>query len=329
MSTKSGGRSSVVAVPLIVVIAVAALVFPQAGVAARRSARDDVVVLRAKVHDQRVLLHLLRVSTRVAFSESRAAGGVAHTSEQPVAGIAKARQPFRILRDGYLPRSAYRMAVGRLYAVSANGHAISACTASVVGPNVVLTAAHCVHDTETHHDYGGFLFVPGMRRSSEPVGAWTGSSATYWSGWARAPRVSLDYAFVTLDANQSGQNVGDVTGFYKIVEHARPHRVLTEGYPGTGPFSRHCTLTSCLATYCYSPLGGVFRGAYGNVLSIGCVTGQGSSGGPWFVAFHGHPAIASVTSVGLGPRRANYFRIIFGPQFGSGAATLLRAAQNR
>lgn len=319
-----------------VAVLVAALAFPAVGMAASGSPRDHVVVARATVRNQRVLLRLLRVSTHLArqplfpsaFSESRSAGGVAHAPGQPIARIAKARQPFRILGEGYVPRSAYSKAIGRLYAVSADGHTISACTAAVVGPNVVLTAAHCVHDTETRRDYAGFLFVPGMRRSSEPVGTWTGGSATYWAGWARAPRVSLDYAFVTLDPNQSGQKVGDVTGSYKIVEHARPHRVLTEGYPGTGPFSRNCTFTSCLATYCYSPLAGVLRGAYGNVLSIGCVTGQGSSGGPWFVSVHGHPAIGSVTSLGLGPRRSNYFRIIFGPQFGSGVAGLLQTAES-
>lgn len=315
---------------------VAALVFPPAGMAAARPVHDHVVVVRATVHNQRVLLRLLRVGTRLSreppftlgLSESGFLREVAHAPDQPIARAARSPQPFRILRDGYVPRSDYSKAVGRLYAVSANGQTISACTASVVGRNVVLTAAHCVYDMETRRDYAGFLFVPGMRGKSEPVGTWTGSSATYWSRWAHAPRVSLDYAFVTLDPNQGGQNVGDVTGYYKIVEHARPRRVLTEGYPGTGPFSRHCTLTSCLAAYCYSPLAGVVGGAYGNVLAIGCVTGQGSSGGPWFVRVHGHPAIGSVTSLGLGPGRANYFRIIFGPQFGSGLARLLQAAES-
>jgi V8-like Glu-specific endopeptidase len=324
----------VVTVVSIIVGAATALVFLPVARAAARSNPDHVVVRAAAVRNQRVLLHLLRAGRNLThepllrYALPRSAARDRNTPGQAVAGVSRARQPFRILSDGYLPRNDYQNAVGRLYAVSANGAMISACTASVVGPNVVLTAAHCVHDPRTHHDYAGFLFVPGMRRSSAPVGTWTGSSSAYWSGWARRPRVSLDYAFVTLDPNQSGQNIGDVTGHFNIVEYARPRRVLAEGYPGTGPFSRNCTLTSCLATYCYSPLAGVFRGANGRVLAIGCVTGQGSSGGPWFVRFRHHWAIGSVTSIGLRLPHTNYFRAIFGPQFNSSLGRLLHAAEN-
>ena len=276
--------------------------------AAAAASGDRVVLAPAKVSDRHVLFKLLRAA-KPAAEPARPSG-------------------FRVLAEGYLKPRDYDLSVGRLYSIiPPNGKYVEECTATVVAPNVVLTAAHCVYDLKSGRQDMGYLFVPGMDGSSEPAGTWDGTASAYWSRWARAPRASLDYAFVTLKPNQRGQNVADLTGYHRIVEYARPGRVFVEGYPASGPFSKRCTFTSCFVTYCYSPLGGIFSGSYGSVLGIGCLTAQGSSGGPWFVRSHGRFAIGSVTAIGFNLGRARYARAIFGPQFGSSLQRLLKAAE--
>lgn len=291
------------------------------------------VVARAKVRDRHSLLNMVRAAYAAtapapALPSPRLARA---TSLPPRAQDARRRHKrrFPIWAEGFLKPSEYDPAVGRLYSLlPPNGNYVAECTATVVAVNVVITAAHCVYDLQSGQPALGYVFVPGMDGSSQPFGAWTGTASEYWSQFAKAPAASLDYAFVTLDPNRTGQNVGDVTGDYNIVEYARPHRVIAEGYPASGPFSHSCTLTSCFATYCLSPLGGIFRGAFGYVLGIGCVTAHGSSGGPWFVRFHGQWAIGSLTSIGFSLPHVRYTRVIFGPQFRSNLDVLLQAARS-
>ena len=66
--------------------------------------------------------------------------------------------PFTSYGSGYLNFSSYSAPVGRLYFDTPAGR--STCSGTVVGPNIVLTAAHCVVDSDTGNFYRNWLFVP-------------------------------------------------------------------------------------------------------------------------------------------------------------------------
>jgi V8-like Glu-specific endopeptidase len=224
--------------------------------------------------------------------------------------------------------SSYSNAVGRLYAVMPDGQSISACTATVVGANVVMTAAHCVYDISSGLDDLQFLFLPGMDGTYIPLGGWAGTTAYYWSDFQSTPETSIDYAFVSLAPNSAGQNVGDATGAYQILENVNPRSLFSEGYPASGPYASSCGVTSCYATFCSAPLAATWQDDFGGQLGMGCRTGHGASGGPWFTRYQQQSVVASVTSTGVMFRGWTVFRNIWGPQFDSSLGELLQQAEN-
>src|SRR5438105_12305989 len=109
------------------------------------AASGGIVVAPAKVRSQSFLLHLVR-RARPGSAAAVQPGAVAFTDR---AGLQRA---FPIWNVGYLKSSDYDQAVGRLYSVLPDGQSIAECTATVVAVNVVLTAAHCVHDLSSNRD---------------------------------------------------------------------------------------------------------------------------------------------------------------------------------
>ncbi|MFL5822128.1 MAG: trypsin-like serine peptidase [Solirubrobacteraceae bacterium] len=205
---------------------------------------------------------------------------------------------FKIFKEGYPPGSSYNRAVGRLY-IQVSRKVLGECTATVVGTSVVLTAAHCLFNPQTHHFYSHFLFVPGLRGRTAPAGSWHGRAAYIKRGFARHQAVSLDYGFLTLRARH-GRRVGRVTGWEPLLANSRGHTILSLGYPASGVFAHRCSTFSCYQWACYSPLGAKVHDANGEYeVGMGCHSGEGSSGGPWFERFHHHWYIASNVSTGV------------------------------
>src|SRR5205085_4426166 len=135
------------------------------------------------------------------------------------------------------------------------------------------------------------------RGKHRPLRIWTGHRAAYWAQFANNPNTALDYAFIHLN-QRSGRSIGLVTGVNRILENASPKRIEMQGYPASGPFAHRCSFNSCYLWYCSSPLGGTYHDPYGEELGMGCKTGEGSSGGPWFMRHKGGWAIGSVVSTG-------------------------------
>jgi hypothetical protein len=134
-----------------------------------------------------------------------------------------------------------------------------------------------------------------------------------------------------MDPSATGQNVGDVTGSWGILEGVNRGEVYSEGYPGSGPFGRYCGLYSCFIRYCDGPVKRVVTDYYSGVNEIGagCITGHGASGGPWFAQYQGQWYVASVTSTGVSFWHQPYFRNIWGPQFDSSLDQLLTDAESQ
>lgn len=104
------------------------------------------------------------------------------------------------------------------------------CTASVVELNLLVTAAHCIHNFGQGAD--GFAdavtFEPARHENNRPFGSWKGRTwyapTVYVDGTdvcsANAPGVVCenDVAVIVLEPNDDGKKIADVVGRYQVVE---------------------------------------------------------------------------------------------------------------
>jgi hypothetical protein len=205
------------------------------------------------------------------------------------------------------------------------------CSGTVVAPDVILTAGHCVLDfpaaptTATPNPSPLPLpaikvsFTPGLYGATSPVGEWHTASATdihpslgfFDDLRADTPEVTAidettnDWALIRLAPNGSGKHIGDVTGFVPVAPDLgrAPLAKMSLHYPAGGFFSEHCRSGSplnCQPVFCTSPNPPVFSadkpGRY--VVSIGCPLMNGSSGGGVFSFYNGQWWVVSVISRG-------------------------------
>jgi V8-like Glu-specific endopeptidase len=252
--------------------------------------------------------------------------------------------PWLVTSQGYTSAA---NAVGRLFYTMPSGYR-NYCSASVVATNVIITAAHCVRESaQNGRENTNFEFIPGKYGSSEPFGRFTGRAVTYWNGWYEdafkcanigcATNFSMDYAFITLNRNAAGYNVGQYTGSYGLWTGAPKSSVYVLGYPGEGSWGTYADYPyHCRATpqAYYQYLGGHHD------VGLSCHNTGGSSGGPWFqTASDGRPYVSSVMShMGVVKWQSasctsnncpRYGTTFFGPYFDSDTTRLLAIAKTR
>lgn len=217
------------------------------------------------------------------------------------------------------------------------GESFFVCSASVIRPGLVLTAAHCVHDFG--QGGAGFadevFFQPARHNDDVPFGTWTSQSiiipGVYFNGadrclpGAEGIVCENDIAILVMNSriNEEGEEeeVGAVVGRYGLYQNDRGYTELG----GDGDLSAHLTQVS------YPSAGytgvrmiqnesiAVQDSAFAlgpdtdfNQVVIGSNTTGGSSGGPWIHNFgksdgyQGTPAVdsnrnrvAAVTSWGF------------------------------
>ena len=204
---------------------------------------------------------------------------------------------FPIWSEGYWPRLWYDGTVGRLY-TSPDGQELDMCSATAVGPNVIVTAAHCVWDADTGQFMQWWLFAPAQYGSSLPKGIWIAHAGYIWNDYETAPSESLDYAFLTIYPS-GGRSLGSVTGWHGMLLDSNQQQILSLGYPASGKFEPRCAFISCYQWACHSPLGEVVQDPEGNEVGMGCNSGEGSSGGPWLEPYNGTWYVASNVSTGV------------------------------
>ncbi len=220
-------------------------------------------------------------TAQVAFTGSRVLGGTTNPAQA---------DPYR--------------RAGKLYMAFGGTTYNYICSASLIGKSLLLTAAHCIHD------YGqgaaGFAtkvkFVPAKNNSSEPYSFFESSSflipTVYFNGTDTcdpgAPGVvcNNDIALVALGNNSSGQQAGNLTGYYSYgwnnYSFARPSAsfqnafgnklfaAITQlGYPGSHDSGNAMQINTAYGAY-------VLSGNLENTWLGSAMTG-GSSGGPWLV----------------------------------------------
>ncbi|MFE5090758.1 trypsin-like serine peptidase [Streptomyces sp. NPDC056638] len=163
--------------------------------------------------------------------------------------------------------------VGRLYAQGAGG-GLGACTATVVGTNTVITAAHCVRTSDAGEPSRSatwdqqLYFVPGYRDGKSPYGGFTVRRVRMAEEWQDE---GLDVAMLEMNAGHDGRSISEVTGVQRISFTAESgSRTHFFGYPYTNQL-----------LHCEGDNSREYRGS--SLLRIPCVMGVGSSGGPYIV----------------------------------------------
>ncbi|RKT22701.1 trypsin [Paraburkholderia sp. RAU2J] len=198
-------------------------------------------------------------------------------------------QPFttnRVNAQGDNTQSFYAFRpTGKLF-FNINGSTF-VCSASMVKPGVVVTAAHCVADFGRSQYYSNWVYVPAYNNGSAPYGVWTVSVATvltsYYTGTDPCTLSGVvcqdDVAVLTLRP-QSGTYAGKRTGWYGY------------GWDGYGFNSSKQVLISQLGFPVSLDGGNLMQrndsqgytaSTFSNNTIIGSLMTGGSSGGPWLV----------------------------------------------
>jgi V8-like Glu-specific endopeptidase len=171
------------------------------------------------------------------------------------------------------------MATGKLYFTTWYG-SDKYCSASVISPNnILVTAAHCLYDTDANRWHDSWLFVPADRNYSRPFGSFSWLVARVLSSWMQAPDynagIRYDVGVIRLANNSAGRPVTYYTGWLGRSWNQGYVQNQTEiGYAGniTQVFSRVSHSESYYAA--------------ADILAYGSNMGGGASGSPIMRAFH-------------------------------------------
>jgi len=195
------------------------------------------------------------------------------------------------------------------------------CTGTLVGLNVVLTAAHCVAGqtsfTFTPDLYGG-QGVGRYAAVGNPGVSWSGTRRVYHAEFleSKAWGSAFDYALIVLDANGSGQHAGDVYGWTNVFNLGAVSQSLARGYytwnterhqygyPLEGWWGLNTTayqnkVDDAVPFWCGSNEGRFYNfggGLY--TMGMGCQGNGGDSGGPIYHVIDGKLRLVSVVSTG-------------------------------
>ena len=106
-------------------------------------------------------------------------------------------------------------AVGALFTTDDEGLTGHYCTASVVDSpagDLVVTAAHCIHDGAGGGYRDDIAFVPGYHDGQDPYGVWTPSQLVVDPRWISDSDEDLDFGFLVVHQQGSSQTVQAAAG---------------------------------------------------------------------------------------------------------------------
>jgi V8-like Glu-specific endopeptidase len=170
--------------------------------------------------------------------------------------------------------------VGKLF-VTALGVQFS-CTATVIGPDIILTAAHCFKGELDGITYttSGWSFAPMWHDNKSPYGRWSVRSVYLMRTWISKLDPKYDYAVVVLKP-RAGHDIAHYTGqdswnakLSLKPRQSRPVRIV--GIP-QGSAKALISVTRAVAVD--------VRTGFEVLRASTPGFGNGTSGGPWFDPF--------------------------------------------
>ncbi|MFF4427660.1 trypsin-like serine peptidase [Streptomyces sp. NPDC001513] len=188
-----------------------------------------------------------------------------------IAGMARTERSEDFVQPEWDQGGVIALTVGRIYVT---GGQDAACTATVVGTNTVVTAAHCVRtplsggSSKTATWDENLYFVPGYRDGQSPYGGFTVRRVHMAEDWQADGN---DVAMLEMNHAANGRTVSGAVGAQRIAFGAKPGNPTHQfGYPYT---SR--------VLHCEGP--GKQPWLAPKLFRIPCLMGVGSSGGPYIV----------------------------------------------
>lgn len=149
-------------------------------------------------------------------------------------------------------------------------------SASMIAPNVLLTAGHCVYN-------GGwstnFVFYPsyGKRAATDPAYKFSYNYLGAWTGWTSGGNRAFDYGMAWFNS-APGNNIGWLGLLWNAATAGRTWHAV--GYPATpNPPFNGAVMDEAVGTVASSGTAGTIGMTNDNME-------HGSSGGPWITNFN-------------------------------------------
>ena len=203
-------------------------------------------------------------------------------------------------------------ATGKLYFLKGADQYV--CSASLIGPGLLVTAAHCVFEFGANSAAGyhtNFVFVPAQNTAgaTPPYGAWTAAAdiiaPSYYYGtdtcYQKGVSCNNDVAVLVMAPDAYGRLPGNVVGYYGYAwdgysfaasfGNASLASITQLGYPVAFDNGMMMERNDGVGSY-WSPDGQTQQ------ILLGSAFTGGSSGGPWLVNFGAPPAVTTGTNIG-------------------------------
>ena len=162
-------------------------------------------------------------------------------------------------------------------------------SASLISPNVLLTAGHCVFNTGVWST--NMVFYPSYpsRASNDPAYNFAGGVMACWTAWQTGGSRAYDYGMVWIGANPAP---GNLLGWLGLMWNGPTSGVTWDevGYPGEpAPFNGNA-MDGAQGTYAQAPISGTIG------LTVDKM-GHGSSGSPYITSFNNEVVPVHANSV--------------------------------
>ena len=157
------------------------------------------------------------------------------------------------------------------------------CSASLIKPGIVVTAAHCVANYGRSQFYNSWQFAPGYRNGAAPFGVWTAYTVyiltAYYNGTDNCAQYGVicpdDVAVIVLNGTP-GKTTGWFGYWYGGGFTNGLAQITQLGYPNGLDYGAYMERNDSY---------GYINGSLSNNTIIGSNMNGGSSGGPWIENF--------------------------------------------